>query len=139
MSPFWWAYSDLLNDNILTGQITSLRKFTDQIAFSKLTGIAPAEIKSSRGDAYAMKSNELIFGWAVNPNTDVAGAHISLHAIPDGRYKLKLYHTWGGRFIKEEELTATNGSVEFTVPGLRGDSHANYVGQDVAFVLEAGK
>ena len=137
MTPFWWAYSDLLNDNILTAQVTSLRKFTDQIPFSKLTGLSPAVIKISNGDAFAMKSNELIFGWVVNPKTDVAGDNITITSLKNGRYKLKIYHTWRGRFINEEEITTTNDSIVFTVPRLNGvDSHANYIGQDIAFVLE---
>jgi hypothetical protein len=137
MTPFWWAYSDLLNDNILTAQITSLRKFTDGIPFSKLTSLAPAEISIDHGNAYAMKSSQLIFGWAVNPVTDVAGAKITIHGLNKRKYRLKLYHTWRGRFIQEQELTSNDGSVEFTVPRLFGaDSHANYIGQDLAFVLE---
>ncbi|MEP6594710.1 MAG: hypothetical protein ABJA71_02140, partial [Ginsengibacter sp.] len=137
MTPFWWAYSDLLNDNILTAQVSSLRKFTDQIPFSRLTGLSPANIKIANGDAYAIKSNELIFGWVVNSKTDVAGANITITSLKNGRYKLKIYHTWRGRFINEEEITTTSGSVVFTVPRLNGiDSHANYIGQDIAFVLE---
>lgn len=140
MSPFWWAYSDLLNDNILTAQVTSLRKFTDKIAFSKLTDLSIAEIKISNGDAYAIKSNELIFGWVVNPNTDVAGGKITINGVKNGKYKLKIYHTWRGSFIQEEEITGKNGSVEFSVPRLFGTgSHANYIGQDIAFVLEVLK
>jgi hypothetical protein len=140
MSPFWWAYSDLLNDNILTAQVTSLRKFTDKIAFSKLTGLSIAEIKISNGDAYAIKSNELIFGWVVNPNTDVAGGKITINGIKNGKYKLKIYHTWRGSFIQEEEITGKNSSIEFSIPRLFGTgSHANYIGQDVAFVLEVLK
>jgi hypothetical protein len=137
MSPFWWAYSDLLNDVVLTAQLTSLRKFVDQIPFSKLTDLAPTDIKVSKGNAYAMKSNEMIYGWTVNPNTDIANAKIIVSSVKNGRYKLKLYHTWRGGFLPETEVTAKNGSIEFTIPGLRGaESHANYIGQDVAFVLE---
>lgn len=140
MSPFWWAYSDLLNDNIITAQVTSLRRFTDQISFSKLSGITPATINISKGDAYAIKSNELVFGWVVNPNTDVAGGKITINGLKNGKYKAKIFHTWRGRFINEEEITIKNGVAEFFVPRLRGfDSHANYIGQDIAFLLEPAK
>jgi hypothetical protein len=140
MTPFWWAYSDLLNDNILTHQITSLRRFTDSIAFSKLTGISPADVRAAHGNVYAMKSDQLIFGWVVNAVTDVAGDKVTLRGLPTGRYKLKIYHTWRGKFIDEQQVNSINGSVEFFIPRLFGaDSHANYIGQDAAFVLEAGK
>jgi hypothetical protein len=137
MSPFWWAYSDVTNDAVLTNQITSLRRFTDGIDFSKLTGLEPATIKIGNGDAYAMKGNELIFGWVVNPKTDVAGGEVTLSSLKNGKYKLKIYHAWRGRFIKEEEVSVNNGSVTFLIPRLFGtESHANYIGQDAAFVLE---
>ncbi len=132
------AMTDLLNDAILTGQITSLRRFTDQIAFSKLTGLAPAEIAVARGNAYAMKSDQLIFGWVVNPVTDVAAARVILRGVSKGKYKLRIYHTWRGKFIQETELSCSDGTLEFVIPGLNGaGEHANYIGQDAAFVLEA--
>ena len=49
MTPFWWAHSRFLNDNVINSQITSIRKFTDQIPFSKLTDITPADVKCLEG------------------------------------------------------------------------------------------
>ncbi len=136
MAPFWWAYSEVLNDNILTHQLSSLRRFTDSIPFSRLTGLAPADIRVGRGHAYAMKSDQLVFGWVVNPVTDVAGEKVSIHLLAPGKYKIKIYHTWRGRFIQEETVDAVKGTVEFSIPRLIGVEHANYIGQDIAFVLE---
>jgi len=137
MTPFWWAHSNKLNDNVLTSQITNIKKFTDLIPFAKLTDVSPADIKSVRGDAYAIKSNEIIFGWVVNDEKDVAGDKITLSSIKTGKYKLKIFHTWRGQFIDEKELTCTDGTVTFGFPYLKiTDSHANYIGQDIAFILE---
>jgi Domain of unknown function (DUF5060) len=136
MTPFWWAHSNKLNDNVLTSQITNIKKFTDLIPFGKLTDVSPADVKSIRGDAFAMKSNEVIFGWVVNDEKDVAGDKITLSSIKTGKYKLKIFHTWRGQFIDEKELTCTDGSVTFGFPYLKiTDSHANYIGQDIAFIL----
>lgn len=135
MSPFWWAYSGRLNDNVVTRQIRSLRDFTDQISFGKLTGITPFDFQVANGHGYGMKSNEAIFGWMVNPNTDVAGYSVRIQ-VPRGKYKLRLYHTWRGTFIHEEELQPSRGAVTIKVPSLKTQGgHANYVGQDVAFIL----
>jgi hypothetical protein len=137
MTPFWWAHSNKLNDNVLTSQITSLRKFTDHIPFARLTGVGPAAVTSSRGDAYAIQSSEVIFGWFVNALADVAAVKITLSSMQDGRYRLKIFHTWRGEFIDEKELTCKGGLVSFGVPYMRNtDSHANYIGQDAAFILE---
>ena len=137
MTPFWWAHSGKLNDNVLTSQITNIRKFTNNIPFAGLTGVSPAAIKSSKGDAYAMQSNEMIFGWIVDAVSDVAGDIINLTSVQNGRYKLKIYHTWRGEFIEEKELTITERSVSFGLPFMHNtDSHANYIGQDVSFILE---
>ena len=97
-------------------------------------------IKIANGDAYAMKGNERAFEWVVNPKTDVAGGKVTLSSLKNGKYKLTIYHTWRGRFIKEEEVSVNNGSVTFFIPRLFGsESHANYIGQDAAFILEPVK
>ncbi len=137
MTPFWWAHSRMINDNVLTSQIISIRKFTDRIPFSKLTGLAPASVKSARGDAFAIKSNELIFGWIASPDADEAGDRITVSSIRNGTYKLRIFHTWRGTFIEEKEISCTGGSVTFGVPYMRiTGSQASYIGEDLAFILE---
>lgn len=137
MTPFWWAHSGMVNDNVLTAQITSIRRFTDKIPFSKLTEITPADIKCLRGDAYAMKSNEMAFGWVVNSDSDVAGERITVSSLKNGKYKLKIYHTWRGNFLEEKEIICSEGYISFVPPYMRiTGGHANYIGQDVAFILE---
>lgn len=137
MTPFWWAYSGKMNDVITSRQLLSLRRFTDQIPFSQLNNPLRVPVKLSRGDGFGMQAGELIFGWVVDPSSDVAGDEVSIAAGRAGKYKLRLYHTWRGEFIKEEELDTTTDEVTFTIPSLHiTDGHANYIGQDVAFVLE---
>jgi hypothetical protein len=136
-TPFWWAHSRFINDNVVTNQITSIRRFTDQIPFSKLTDIAPADVKSLRGDAYGMKSNEVVFGWVVNSDADVAGEKIKVSSLRNGKYKLRIFHTWRGMFLEEKEVTVTDGTISFSPPYMRiTGSQANYIGQDVSFILE---
>ena len=137
MTPFWWAHSRLMNDLVLTSQVTSIRKFTDRIPFGRLTDVTPAAIKSTKGEGYAMKSNEVIFGWVVNSESDIAGAGITLSKIKNGKYKLKIFHTWRGTFIEERDLTVTSESVTFGLPHMKiTDGHASYLGQDISFILE---
>jgi hypothetical protein len=144
MSPFWWAYSDRLNDNVVTNQMLSLRHFTDQIPFNTLTNLKIVEAESSEGDAYAVGSDQLIFGWAVNADTDMSGKTVSLEDVPKGEYNLRLYHTWRGQFLRNEDRSVmvqnikTKGStLSFDVPVLKVQGgHARYIGQDIAFILE---
>jgi hypothetical protein len=142
MSPFWWSWSDQLNDNMVTNQLRYLRRFTDQIPFSKLTGLTPLEAGNPGGHAFAMGSDQLIFGWAANVDTDMSGKNITIHDVKNGQYRLKLYHTWSGRYIEidgqnEPLIRVARNSLSFTVPVLKIEGgHARYVGQDVAFVLE---
>lgn len=137
MTPFWWAHSRFLNDNVLTSQITSIRRFTGKIPFSRLTEVTPAVIKSSRGDAFALKGSELVFGWIANPDADVAGIRVTVSSIQAGKYRVRIYHTWRGTFIDDKEINCENGSVSFGVPFMRiTGSHASYIGEDVAFILE---
>ena len=89
-----------------------------------------------------MGSDQLIFGWLVNAETDMAGKSIAIYGAERGRYRLKLYQTWSGRFIredgKEEKIISTNdNSLSFDIPVLKIEgSHAHYIGQDIAFILE---
>lgn len=142
MSPFWWSYSDQLNDNVVTNQFKWFRRFTEQIPFSKLTGLKPLEATNPGGHAFAMGSDQLIFGWAVNADTDMSGKTITINGVNKANYKLKLYHTWSGRYIevdgqRELNIKSQKNSLTFTVPILKIEGgHARYVGQDVAFTLE---
>ena len=136
MTPFWWAFSNRLNDNMVTSQITSVRKFADQIPFAKLTNLSKPEISVSNGDGFGMKSNEMIFGWVANPQTDIAGKTIQIKNVKDGKYRLRLYHTWRGQYLDTTEIASANGSITFTIPYLHMGGNANYVGQDIAFVIE---
>jgi hypothetical protein len=137
MTPFWWAYSDRLNDNVVTRQILNVRKFTDEIPFAKLSGLAPFEISIPDGHAYGMKSNEMVFGWVVNPNTDVAGKSINITSLKSGNYSVRLYHTWRGEFMPEQELRTSDGTLTIQLPFLHTTgSHSNYTGPDMAFILQ---
>lgn len=138
MTPFWWAFSDRMNDAIVTYQVRNLRRFTDDIPFAKLSNLSPFRIDVPEGDGFAMKSDELIFGWVVNPETDVAGDTVTLSQLKNGKYVLRLYHTWRGEFFPEREITVTNGRLTINLPYLHTTgSHANYTGQDMAFILKA--
>ena len=138
MTPFWWDYSKYLNDNVLTYQIDHFRHFTDQIPFSKLTNLAPAEIKCTKGsEGYAMGSDQVIFGWIVNCKTDVAGVTVTLPSVANGNYKLRLYHTWRGEFIMDKDIEVKKHTATFDMPVLKiTGGHAKYLGQDVAFILQ---
>jgi hypothetical protein len=136
MTPFWWAYSNRLNDMIVSAQITSIRRFSADIPFEKLSNLSKAEISVSSGDGFAIKSNEMIFGWVVNPQTDVAGKTVQIKNVGGNKYKLRIYHTWRGQYLDTVAIAASNGSLSFTIPVLHMDSHANYIGQDIAFIIE---
>ena len=137
MTPFWWAFSGRMNDVIVSNQLMSIRKFTDNIPFSKLSNLSRIDVSIPGGDGFGMQSDKLIFGWVVNPKTDVAGDLVTVTSLKNGKYKLRLFHTWRGDFIQEKEMMASEGSLVFSVPSLHTTGgHANYIGQDVAFILE---
>lgn len=138
MSPFWWAFSERMNDNVVTHQISSLRRFTDAIPFARLTNLTPFRIGLNDGDGFGMRSDQLAFGWIVNPETDVAGRQVSVSDLKNGKYQLRLYHTWRGAFIEEKEIRVSDGTATLQLPYLHTTGgHANYTGPDMAFILEA--
>jgi hypothetical protein len=137
MTPFWWAFSGRMNDIIVSNQLLSIRRFTDKIPFSKLSNLSRIDVTVKDGEGFGMQSDKLIFGWVVNPKTDVAGDEVRIMGARNGKYKLKIFHTWRGEFLIESELTTIDNALTFSVPTLKTKGgHANYVGQDVAFILE---
>ena len=146
MSPFWWAYSGLLNDNIITNQIRSLSRFTKEIPFSKLTRVTKIDTITGGHDAFAISSDQMVFGWVANPITDVTGDTVSIvlknnfrpNSSITSKYKLRVYHTWRGAFVYEGEVVVTDGNkIGFRLPTLTAKGgHGNYLGEDVAFILE---
>ena len=142
MSPFWWSYSRALNDNVVTYDLLNYRRFTEQIPWNKLTNLSPIEAESSAGDVYAMGSDQLVFGWAVNADADMTGKTITLPDLGKGKYTLKLYHTWRGRFLQDENdneewtVESKGKSVSFDTPVHKvTGGHARHIGQDIAFIL----
>lgn len=137
MTPFWWSFSPRMNDVVVSNQLLNVKRFTDSIAFSRLTNLSRVEVKVKDGDGFGMRSDQFVYGWVVNPKTDVAGDRISVSGLQNGRYRARLFHTWRGTFLEKKEMTVTNGTVELGIPSLRTTGgHANYIGQDVAFLLE---
>ena len=126
-----------MNDVIVTNQMRSISRFKDAIKFNDLTNVMRVDSIEGGLNAFAMQSDQLIFGWVVNPETDVTSERIRIYEMVPGQYRLKLFHTWSGRWIEERELMVENGSIEFQVPNLRiQGGQARYVGQDIAFILE---
>jgi hypothetical protein len=127
---------------MVTNQLRYFQRFTERIPFSKLTGLAPLSADNPGGHAFAMGSDQLIFGWAVNANSDMSGKAINISGVKNGQYRLRLYHTWSGRYIepegqKETIIKTVKNTLTFSVPILKIEGgHAQYVGQDVAFLLE---
>jgi len=126
-----------MNDVAVSNQLLNIKRFTDQVPFSKLSNFKRVNVSIPNGDGYAMQSDQLTYGWVVNPKTDVAGDPVSISTMPDGKYKLRLFLTWRGAFLDEQEVTASNGTIQFNVPMLKTTGgHANYTGPDIAFLLE---
>jgi hypothetical protein len=134
-TPFWWSYSNFINDSVVTNQILNFSSFVSDIDFADLE-FEHAEISSPDCDAWAMKSDKIIFGWLVNPRTSVANDTFTISGLPDGDYELRLYRTWRGRYMDTKTLKSQNGKITYTIPELKTTrGHALHIGNDVAFKI----
>jgi hypothetical protein len=132
-TPFWWAYSDWLNDSVVTNQMRYFAQFVGDIDFARLE-FQPAEIAAGGCDAWAMKSDKLIFGWVVNPRTSMANESFTIAGLADGDYEVRLYRTWRGRYLEPQTLPCRDGKLTVTIPELTTtQGHASYIGEDIAF------
>jgi len=134
-TPFWWSYSDWINDSVVTNQMLYFSRFASDIDFANLN-LEPAEITAGDCDAWAMKSGNIIFGWVVNPRISVANESFTISGLPEGRYEVSLYRTWRGRYLREQTVECSNGKLTCTIPELKTTGgHALHIGNDVAFKI----
>jgi hypothetical protein len=145
-TPFWWAYTDWVNDSVVTNQMHHFANFVSDIDFSHIK-LKPAEIKAGDCDAWALKSDEIIgrhhkktdeiiFGWIVNPRISVAKESFTISGLKDGNYEARIYHTWRGQYLNANTLKCQDGKLTITIPELqRSQDHASYIGNDIAFKI----
>ena len=134
-TPFWWAYSDWINDTVVTNQLRYFGQFVADIDFAH-PDWQPAEISAGPCDAWAMKSDKVIFGWVVNPRTSVANEAFTISGLQDGSYTVRLYRTWRGRYLDPQTIPCREGKLTVTIPELRTTGgHASHIGNDIAFQI----
>ncbi len=136
-TPFWWAFSPQVNDSVLTGELRAFARFVGDIDFAGADW-KPLEVQVTTGDGWAMKSDDLIYGWIVNPTSGVAQESFTLSGLDDGDYEVRLYRTWAGRYLEPVSVATTDGRLKVTIPELvPQDAHANNIGDDVAFTISS--
>ncbi len=136
-TPFWWAFSPLVNDSVLTGELRAFARFVEDIDFAGADW-QPLAVKVSAGDGWAMKSDDLIYGWVVNPTSGMAKEAFTLAGLDDGDYEVRLYRTWAGRYLESVTVSAIKGRLAVAIPELLPqDGHANNIGDDVAFKISS--
>ena len=134
-TPFWWAYSERLNDNVLTNQMLYFSRFVADIDFANLN-FKPATITAGQSDAWAMKSDKMVFGWVVNPRTSMANESFTISGLPDGKCTVRLYRTWRGVYLEDQTVECRNGSLTVTIPELKTtEGRASHIGHDVALKI----
>lgn len=132
-TPFWWAYSERLNDSVVTNQMLHFARFVADIDFSRLHP-QPADIQAGPCDAWAIKSDGSVFGWVVHPKSSVANETFTVSGLPDGTYDVRLYRTWRGSYLPRRAVECRQGSLQVTIPELKTTGgHASNIGSDIAF------
>ncbi len=110
-------------------------RFASDIDFANLD-FGPADVTAPNCDAWAMKSDKLIFGWVVNPRVSLANESFTISGLPEGKYEVRLYRTWRGRNLREQTVECRNGKLTCTIPELKTTrGHALHIGNDVAFKI----
>lgn len=93
-TPFWWSYSERINDSVVTNQMLHFARFVAGIDFTAAR-IEPVDVGAGECDAWALKTDDMIFGWLVHPKTSVANETLTIANLPERNYRVRLYHTWG--------------------------------------------
>jgi len=134
-TPFWWSYSQRINDSVLTPDLRMFARFVRDIDFAGVEW-RPVEVTMTTGDGWAIESDELIYGWAANPMSGVAKESFTIAGLDDGEYEVRLYRTWAGQYLAAKTVTAAKGRLTVSIPELEPQgTHANNIGDDVAFKI----
>jgi hypothetical protein len=131
MTPFWWWYSPMVNDSVVTHSLTYFARFVGNINFSGATW-KPVTLQVSTGNGWAMQSPEMTFGWVVNPTSGVVRETFSVPGLEDGDYDIYLYRTWRGEYMPAIAATSAGGTLTVKIPELKGYQNLN---DDIAFKL----
>jgi len=134
-TPLWWSYTEWINDSVVTNQIRHFANFVSDIDFAHLN-LEPSKIDAGSCDAWAMKSDKLIFGWVVNPRVSVARESFTISGLKDGSYEVRIYHAWRGQYLDAVMAQCKDGQLIVKIPELtRTQDHAAYIGNDVTFKI----
>ena len=132
-TPFWWNHSPYLNDGVVTGQIHSLARFVSDIDFAGAEW-TPIAVQTTAGDAWAMRSDKLIYGWFANPTSSVAKESFTIAGLEPGDYEVRLYRTWRGFYMEPQVVAAVDRKLTIAVPELaHRNGRSQLIGDDVAF------
>ncbi len=142
MTPFWWDHDPDYVDAIVDSSLLHLSKFVGDIPFSTAS-FQPVSLKLTHGDGWAMQSDGLTFGWAVNPLNGISGETITVPGLADGEYDIRFYLPWSGEYLDLIPVSSAGGALAVKVPESKPrDGKPRYFGPDVAFKIirrQAGK
>lgn len=138
-TPFWWAYSSYLNEATVTWQLRSFAQFVSDIDFAQQKW-SPIELKMTAGDGWAMKGDELVFGWVANPMSGVANEAFTISGLDAGAYEVRLFRTWRGLYMDAIEAHVDDGKLTVEIPELSiKEGQSQHIGDDVAFKITRHK
>jgi hypothetical protein len=134
-APFWWAYGSYINGNVVTESMRHFAQFVKGIPFTS-GEYQPVAVEVSNGDGWAMRGEEMTFGWAVRTTNSIAGETLTVTGLKDGVYEVYLYRPWRGVYLAPVTVLASGGRLSVTVPELKPvASRTQNVGNDVAFKI----
>jgi len=135
MTPFWWAYGFYTNDSTVTRTMLYFSQFVRDVPFAA-TQWKPVLLQMSEGNGWALQSEQMTLGWAVNPLNGIANETIDVPGLPDGEYETRLYRTYRGEYLDPVTATSTGGKLTLKIPELRTrGGRAQHIGNDVAFKI----
>jgi hypothetical protein len=134
-TPFWWSYSPYINETALTSHVRAFANFVRDIDFAGREW-QPAKVEVSAGDAWAMRSDDLVFGWMANPSSGAAKESFTVSGLLDGSYEVRLFRTWRGVYLPPSSMKSSGGRLTVAIPELVAqDGRAQQIGDDVAFKI----
>ena len=111
VTPLLWSFNQGWTTNV-SAQYPAFNQFIAGVDFARLTSLAQAEVEVPDAQVYAIKSDQLTFGWITSNFT---GQNLKVSGLRNGAYRLEWWDCTTGSVFSTILATVTDGALSAAI------------------------
>ena len=111
VTPLLWSFNQGWTTNV-SAQYPAFNQFIAGVDFARLTSLAQAEVEVPDAQVYAIKSDQLTFGWITSNFT---GQNLKVSGLRNGAYRLEWWDCTTGTVFSTILATVTDGALSAAI------------------------